>query len=160
MLELPAGLVRLIDAGIWPSGEARCLFAQQTRPLVRADRVHLFAAEESLICLYSPPFSTIAETVASGGFSDFWKRFGALEQIVPEQALIIADFGLGADSVVILAFDRDALNPPVLRLHWGQDRRNEWVEGARDFEEFAQMLGLTKDTLPKSGANPPGHANS
>jgi hypothetical protein len=66
----------------------------------------------------------------------------AADQIDPEKALIIGDFGLGSDSPIILDFARNASNPPVLRLRWGPDQRNEWVQGARDFDEFAEMLGL------------------
>jgi hypothetical protein len=108
-----------------------------------ANRVRRFAKEESLICLQPPPFTTIAQQQAAGGTDGFWKRFGALDQIVPEKALIIGDFGLGSDSPIILDFARNASNPPVLRLRWGPNRCNEWVQGARDFDEFAAMLGLT-----------------
>jgi len=118
--------------------------AQQLKPIVAADRVRRFAPEESLICLQPPPFHSLADEMAAGDTRDFWEQFGALEQIVPEQALIIGDFGLGSDAPVILDFARDASNPPVLRLRWGPDRRNEWVQGARDFDEFAQVLGLTE----------------
>ena len=76
------------------------------------------------------------------GAGDFWERFGALHQIVPEKALIIGDFGLGSDAPIVLDFAKDASNPPVLRLRWGSDQRNDWVLGARDFDEFAEMLGL------------------
>ena len=48
-----------------------------------------------------------------------WERFGALDQIVPEKALIIGDFELGSDSPIILDYSRDASNPPVLRLWLG-----------------------------------------
>jgi hypothetical protein len=78
-----------------------------------------------------------------GGAGDFWESFGALDQIDPEQVLVIGDFGLGSDSPVILDFARNASNPPVLRLRWGsQGHGNKWVQGARDFDEFATMLGL------------------
>lgn len=117
--------------------------AQQSRPLVPAERVRLFAEDESLICLAPPPFSTIAQERDAGGSGDFWPRFGALDQIEPEKALSIGDFGLGSDSPIVLDYARDAMNPPVLRLRWrSRDGANEWVQGARDFDEFATMLGL------------------
>lgn len=81
---------------------------------------------------------------STGGAGDFWERFGVLDQIVPEMALTIGDFGLGSDSPIILEFARNASTPPVLRLRWSRDQRNEWVQGARDFDEFAEMLGLPK----------------
>jgi hypothetical protein len=124
---------------------------QQLKPTIPEERVRQFAAEESLICLQPPPFPTIAqehrEWVASqerrrGGSWDFWERFGALDQIDPDRALIIGDFGLGSDSPVILDFARNPTNPPVLRLRWGPDQRNDWVKGARDFDEFVEILGL------------------
>lgn len=140
---LPEGLARLLATGVWPSANGPSMTAQQLNPSRPADRVQRFASEESLICLQPPPFPTIAQQRAAGGAGDFWERFGALDQIVPEKALIIGDFGLGSDSPVILDFASDASNPPVLRLRWGPDQRNEWVQGARDFNEFAEMLGLT-----------------
>ena len=116
---------------------------QQLHPIVSADRVRRFAAEETLICLQRPPFRTIAKVRTAGGAGDFWDRFGALDQIDPERALIIGDFGLGSDSPIVLDYARNSSNPPVLRLRWGpRGEGNEWVEGARSFDEFAEMLGL------------------
>ena len=141
-LPLPPRLKRLLAAGIWPSATGPSMTAQQLHPTIAADRVRRFAAEESLICLQPPPFPTVAQEKAAGGAGDFWERFGALDQIVPEKALIIGDFGLGSDAPVILDFNRHPINPPVLRLRWGPDRQNDWVQGARDFGEFAEILGL------------------
>jgi hypothetical protein len=95
------------------------------------------------MCLELPPFRTIAKVRGAGGAGDFWERFGALDQIDPERALIIGDFGLGSDSPVILDYALNPSSPPVLRLRWGpRGLGNEWVQGARDFDEFAEMLGL------------------
>jgi hypothetical protein len=116
---------------------------QQLRPIISTDRVRRFAAEETLICLQPPPFPTIAKVRAAGGAGDFWERFGALDQIDPERALIIGDFGLGSDSPIVLDYARNPSSPPVLRLRWGpRGQGNEWVQGASDFDEFAEMLGL------------------
>jgi hypothetical protein len=120
---------------------------QELQPIVSSDRVRKFAAEETIICLHGPPFVTIAKVRAAGGAGDFWERFGALNQIDPERALIIGDFGLGSDSPIVLEYARNASNPPLLRLRWGlQGKGNEWVQGARDFDEFAEMLGLADST--------------
>jgi hypothetical protein len=143
VFDLPQGLAQLIAEGVWPSADGPSMTAQQLHPIIPTDRVRRFAAEESVICLQPPPFPTLAQVRGAGGAGDFWERFGALDQIVPEQALVIADFGLGADSVVVLDYSRDASNPPVLRLRWGpQGVGNEWVQGARDFNEFVNILGL------------------
>lgn len=117
---------------------------QQFHPIVSRDRVQTFAAEETLICLQPPPFPTIAQERAAGGAGEFWDRFGALSQIDPERAVIIGDFGLGSDLPIILDYASNPSNSPVLRLHWGpRGDRNEWVQGACNFDDFAEMLGLT-----------------
>ena len=118
MVDLPPGLARLIAAGVWPSAAGPSMTAQQLYPTIPADRMRRFAAEESLICLQPPPLRTIVQERAAGGGGVFWERYGALDQIDPERALIIGDFGLGSDSQIILDFSRDAVNPPVLRLLW------------------------------------------
>jgi hypothetical protein len=144
-LPLPAGLTRLLAVGVWPSADGPSMNEQELHPTIPRDRVRRFAAEESLIRLQPPPFPTIAQVRAAGGAGDFWERFGALYQIDLERALLIGDFGLGSDSPVVLDYARDASNPPVLRLRWGPRRQgNEWVQGARDFDEFAEMLGLAE----------------
>jgi hypothetical protein len=154
VFDLPPRLARLIAAGIWPSAAGPSMIAQQLHPIIPADRVRRFAEEEPLICLQPPPFPTIAQLQAAGGAGDFWGRFGALDQIDPGRALVIADFGIGADSVVVLDYSRDASNPPVLRLRWGpRGVGNEWVQGACDFDEFATMLGLGQRHA-ESGAAP------
>jgi len=143
---LPDGLTRLLAAGVWPSAAGPSMNEQQLHPIISADRVQRFAAEEALICLQPPPFPTIAKVRAAGGAGDFWERFGALDQIDPERALLIGDFGLGSDSPIILDFARNPSSPRVLRLRWGpQGQGNEWVQGACDFDEFAEMLGLAGD---------------
>ncbi len=118
------------------------MVAQELLPLVRAERVRRFAERETLICLAPPPFRTIAEEPALGLDYESWEGLWALDQIDPGRALVIADFGLGADSPVILDFARDPGNPPVLCLRWRTPGGgNEWVQGARDFDEFAALLG-------------------
>jgi hypothetical protein len=140
---LPDCLARLLAAKIWPLTETQSMNAQQLRPIIAAERVQRFAADETLICLQPPPFTTIARVRAAGGAGDFWERFGALDQIDPERALILGAFGLGSDSPIILDYASNPSNPPVLRLRWGfQGKGNEWVAGAVNFDEFAQMLGL------------------
>lgn len=116
--------------------------AQQFQPLVAPENVRRFADDESLICLQPPPFHTLAAERDGGRSGDFWEKFGALDQIVLELALVIGDFGLGSDSPVVLDYSRNPTNPPVLRLRWGKAGCNEWVQGARDFDEFAKILGL------------------
>lgn len=144
---LPKLLLRLISEGIWPGASGPSMNAQQSAPLVPPDRVQLFAEDESLICLESPPFHSIADEVKNARSGNFWQQCGALHQITPELALIIGDFGMGSDSPIVLHFRENAADPPVLRLRWSpKGEGNEWVQGARNFESFARLLGLVADT--------------
>ena len=65
---------------------------------------------------------------------------GTLGEIAPDLALDIADFGLGADSAIVLDYRQE--NPPVIRLVWRKPEPNEWVRCADSFDEFADLLGL------------------
>jgi hypothetical protein len=143
---LPTGLMRLIAVGVWPSRKGPSMNEQQFKPLVAADRVQRFAPDETLICLAPPPFRTIAAERDAGGSGDFWARFGVLHQIEPEKAVVIGDFGLGSDSPIVLDYSRNAADPPVVRLRWsgnGSHVKTEWVEGATNFDHFAELLGLS-----------------
>ena len=143
---IPALLDQLLSSGKWPT-DAQKAMAQNLRPLASPDRVRLFAPEEDLIYLNAPPFRTIADEMRAASaivVNEFWKRFGALNQIVPEKALILGDFGLGSDAPIILDYARHACDPPVLRLRYAGDGSTDWVQGARNFEEFATMLGLAE----------------
>ena len=35
-----------------------------------------------------------------------------------------------------------AIDPPVFRLRWLPNQPTKWVQGARNFDEFASILGL------------------
>jgi hypothetical protein len=142
---IPDLIKELVAAGVRP-GDARSAEWQNPRPLVSPEFVRRFAAEVDQIYLYAPPFRTIADDVSSSRqvvVDRYWKVFGALDQITPEKALLLGDFGLGSDAPIILDYARDSLDPPVLRLRYGAGRRTDWVQGARNLAEFASILGLT-----------------
>ena len=136
-LPLPKRLVELIDSGLWPRTPEESA-RQNLHPIVPKDRIQSFAPEQDRIYLFSPPFYTIAERMKDN--RDFWSEWGALQEITPELALDIGDFGLGADAAIVLDYRQD--NPSVIRLVWRKPEPNTWVRCARTFDEFAQMLGL------------------
>jgi hypothetical protein len=143
-MKLPTLLTDLIAAGVWPA-DGSAVWAQYLRRLVSVERVRKFAAEENEINLFSPPFHTIADELASASVvvvNEFWKRYGALDEIIAEKALILGDFGLGSDAPIILNYALDAFEPPVFRLRWVPNQPNRWVQGARNFDEFVSLLGL------------------
>jgi hypothetical protein len=140
--ELPAALSQLIAAGKWPSASGPSMTEQQSQPLVPPERVRLFAPDESLMCLQAPPFHTLAQERDGGGAGDFWEKFGSLNQIDPERALVIGDFGLGSDSPIILDYADSPSDPTVRRLRWNHDKSAVWEVGAVNFDAFARLTGL------------------
>ena len=48
----------------------------------------------------------------------FWAQFGASKKISPELTIIIADFGLGSDTVAAFDYRADRDNPAVIRPLW------------------------------------------
>jgi hypothetical protein len=94
------------------------------------------------IYLYAPPFRTIAKVVAGGG-RDFYAGSGALHELVPEASIAIADFGLGADTPILLDYRSGPMDPRVIQLEWAErGGANYWVIMAENFAEFVDMLGL------------------
>ncbi len=139
-LPIPSRLMALLDAGQWPR-DWHEVNSQNLRTRFTPDQVRRISPEETEICLQSPPFRTVAEYAAAGGSGDFWPKFGALEQIVPEKVLIIGDFGLASDAPIALDYSHGT-NPAVIRLHWNYPK-TEWVKCAESFDEFAHVLGLS-----------------
>jgi hypothetical protein len=85
--------------------------------------------------------------VRSGPEEEFWSSHGALEGISPELSIVIADFGLGSDSPILLDYRQDRSNPTVIRLQWRKPQPNVWMRCANGFDEFADILGL--DDAPR-----------
>jgi hypothetical protein len=71
------------------------------RSLPRSDRIYLF----------SPPFCTIAQML-NDTEGAFWSEWGALAEIAPDLALNVGDFGIGADSAIVLDYRHE--NPAVI----------------------------------------------
>ena len=137
-LPLPTRLRQIIETGRWPKTLDEEIH-QNIRSLVPKERIQSFAPEQDRIYLFKPPFRTIAQRM-SGAEGAFWSRWGALGEIAPDLALDITDFGLGADSAIVLDYRQE--NPPVIRLVWRKPEPNEWVRCADSFDEFADLLGL------------------
>ena len=99
------------------------------------------APGESELFLEPPPFRTLATEIT--GNPQFWAEHGALDEIDPELALVIGDFGLGSDAAIVLDYRRSADEPAVLGLAWS-DEGNHWVELAASFDEFVRLLRLDR----------------
>jgi hypothetical protein len=162
-LPLPSRLITLIDSGLWPRDSNEAIRLNMRSPVSR-ERVRSFAPDQDKICLYSPPFSTVARRIANG--DKFWSKFGALEQISPELSVVIADFGLGSDSPILLDYRESIASPTVIRLKLnsllggavpnGRTKvlgwANVWLRCANTFDAFADLLGLEEQALrPDTG---------
>ena len=123
---LPSLLTEMIESGVWPTVNPNL---QELKPILGKDAAHELSSEDDRIVLMPPPFRTIGDDVRGG--NRFWKT-GVTnpKQIDYDRALIIADFGMGSDSPIVLYHHpQDA--PRVMYLRWmgnGQDIRHEWVE--------------------------------
>lgn len=142
-LPIPGRLLALLEAGLWPRS-ARHAIGQNLKALVSVDRIRRFAPQENTIYLYPPPFVTMAHGLDTQG-GDFYQRFGAIEEIDPSLAIEIADFGIGADSPILLDYRTGRDYPRVIRLLWARTGGvidNHWVACADSFDQFADMLAL------------------
>ena len=135
-LPLPHALLALIEAKKW---------SRLGVPLVslgKAAAQCLSPADDELV-LMPPPFRTIAERVAG---NRFWEGLSNVGQIDYERALVIADFGIGSDSPIILYFG-EATEPSVMYLRWRWDDTgvvtHRWIETHATFAAFAVQVGLT-----------------
>ncbi|WP_078120104.1 hypothetical protein [Thiosocius teredinicola] len=138
-LPLPPLLIELADAGVWPSFGSRRSNATD----LGREKARLLSSTDDSLVLMPAPFHTIADEVAEG--NEFW--VGALSnvgEIDYAKAVIIADFGPGSDSVVVLYYGEGS-EPDIRYLKWegeGNRLRHAWIRTHRSFEAFAQTLGL------------------
>ncbi len=134
-LLIPDLLEEMIAAGRWPRTADEAM-KQNVQSRIPEDRIRRLRR----IYLYPPPFRTLANVAA---VDDFYKRFGALHELVPEASVEIADFGLGADAPILLDYRFGPASPRVIHLEWGKrGEPNFWVVMAPDFASFVEMLGL------------------
>ena len=103
-LLIPDLLETMLAEGRWPRTADEAL-KQNLHSRVPEDRNRRLRR----IYLYAPPFHTVAQIVAGNG-GDFYSRFGALHDLVPEASVEIADFGikrgdLGRRDIRRIAYD-------------------------------------------------------
>ncbi len=116
-LHIPDLLLELLDTGRWPRDSARA-WEQNNRPLIPDDRPRRFRR----IYLHPPPFHTVAQILAGDG-AGFYSQCGALHQLVPERVIEVADFGIGADSPILLEYSVSSSDPRVIYLERRFPRR-------------------------------------
>lgn len=141
-LHIPELLVTALETGRWPrtSDEAN---RQNLQPIFSSQGLQQLAPGERHLFLYPPPFATVAE-YATGEGTWFWTKYGALDQLDPELAVVLGDFGLGSDATIVLDYRTVPTEPQVLRLVWPDSRQpiHRWEVMSPDFHTFFTVLGL------------------
>ena len=140
--DIPRELKMLIKQGIWPQAGSNAN-TQESNPIVSTKITKLVWPNEDKVILMPPPFHTIEDEVKDG--NKFWTEFLTnAGEIDYSKALIIADFGLGSDSPIVLYYDR--LAPSVMYLKWSGGGtvpiKHSWILSHKSFTEFANELRL------------------
>jgi hypothetical protein len=134
-LVIPPLLETLIKENKWP---AKGRFLIDLGPAA----AHRLSERDDQLVLVPPPFHTIADEVQGGNhwWNDFLINVGEIDYSL---AVIIADFGLGSDSVVILYYGHGP-EPTVLYLEWPEHSTDlhAWTLTHNSFEELASDLAL------------------
>lgn len=152
-LPLPSLLTEMVNSGVWPTGNPNL---QELKPILGKEAAHKLSSQDDRIVLMPPPFHTIGDEVRGG--NRFWET-GVTnpKQIDYDKALIIADFGMGSDSPIVLYYEPKK-SARVMYLRWignGQNIRHEWTETHRTFDDFAVAVGLSKMHAERSGEREP-----
>ena len=138
----PQQLEDLEGALVWGKWPARgtdidtSYRSQRLSPLVSRDAVEAMAPDEPELFLAPPPFRLVSDDAVDN--PSFWHEFGALDEIAPENAVIVADFMLGSDSMVIVEFMPSG-EARVLRLQWTGDGQH-WVPMADSVRQFRAAI--------------------
>jgi hypothetical protein len=140
-LPIPDHLTALIAQGAWTApGTARGMMLN-----LGEDAAHRLSLEDDQLILMPPPFHTIADEIAGG--NSWWNTgLSNVGEIDYSKALIIADFGMGSDSPIVLYYEPLA-EPVVMYLNWKwEDRqpKHSWIRTHSSFLDFAGDVGLIK----------------
>ncbi len=138
---IPQYLLHLIEGGQWPNTIEE-VQRQEKEWVVDRDVVERIFPDFDRIVFMKPPFHTIGDEVKGG--NDFWVSFLTnYGEIDYDKAVIIADFGLGSDAVIILYYENIA-SPVVMYLQWlfiEQKLHHKWVRTHNTFENFIEEIG-------------------
>ena len=140
-LELPKSLRTLIESGKWSEEE----FVDSNLVILGDKAAQKLNREENEIWLLPPPFQKISTLVKKG--EKFWTEvltnYGEIDY---DRSLVIADFGPGSDSPIILYYETSGI-PSVHYLHWESSETtctHKWIKTHGTFDKFATDLGLIK----------------
>jgi hypothetical protein len=137
--QLPARLAALLAAGKWTRPDALAGGMIDLGP----GCARCLSKDDDQLVLMPPPFHTIADEIVGG--NEWWNTgLTNAGEIDYSKAVIIADFGMGSDSPIILYYGRSP-EPSVMYLKWsgnGAGLRHSWVQTHASFDDFANAVGL------------------
>jgi hypothetical protein len=138
-LPIPALLAQLIAADLWTPTGTLCggMFN------LGENAARKLSLDDEQLVLMPPPFHSIADEVR-GGNAWWMTDLTNVGEIDYEKALIIADFGMGSDSPIILYYDRID-EPVIMYLRWIWNKRkpsHSWTKTHSSFRDFAFGVGL------------------
>lgn len=138
---LPPLLVDLIESGVWYTP------GSDVDPRIPVQVVREWDRFAKGIHLINVPPTVQQDAEAS---PEFYKEFGALSEIDPAACIVIADFGIGSDSPIVL--DLSKTPPPVLRLRFPDrdesERTTTWETIAPDASHhLSQERNITPSAL-------------
>ncbi len=138
---LPEKLILLIDSGFWPV-TAKEVEAQNEFPLIDEHVVHHAIPDEYRLYLIQPPFKSVEELCAFE--DDIWREFSVESEFDLSKLIVIADFGLGSDSILVLDYQHST-EPALVRLaysHFKDVQENKATAVAPSFGAFCEVLGI------------------
>lgn len=141
----PNPILELIRDGIWPETKEESL-RQNLQPLLSKAAIQSFAPDESSLYLYASPFCTIQNE--KDNFESFDDDWNALGEINPDRALVIADFGAGSDTCIILDYRDEP--PKMLRLKYSEEG-NHWIPLGLTPKEFSDLIRKNHAEQGESG---------
>jgi hypothetical protein len=120
-----------------------------------AEAAHRLSPEDNHLILMPPPFHTIADEIEDG--NTFWEAdLSNVGEIDYSKALIIADFGLGSDSPIILYYEQPD-HAKVMYLKWvitNHQAEHCWITTHSNFRDFAIDVGLVNNPQQAPAEDP------
>ncbi len=153
-MNIPNVIKELIEIDYWPNESN--VSRQYSKGLLDYSLIEHNIPEEYTIYFFPPPFTTINRLLKKGDSYYLSPEVNkSLDEIDLDKTVIIADFGLGAESELALNFSENNENPSVIRLKWFYDfeknlRWAKWVKVTDSFDEFAKLAGIDKNLKNKS----------
>lgn len=141
-LKIPDEIVTLLRCRKWPVNHIEAI-RQNLESQVSPETIRNFISDENWLFLYPPLFRTMQRLIELD--RKHWSDESlALWDIDPALTIIIADFGIGSDTLMALDYRFDIYSPRVIRLQWRlPEQKNQWIVVSESFDLLSKKLNLT-----------------